>query len=129
MIAGRCLCGAVRFEADAVARDPVACHCSQCRRQSGHVWASVPVAGGALRIAGEPHWFEASPEARRGFCPTCGSVLFWQARGADEVSVAMGALDAPTALRLARHIFVESKGDYYEIGDGLPQEAEERSAS
>lgn len=128
MIAGRCLCGAVRFEADAVAREPVACHCSQCRRQSGHVWASVPVPTAALRVAGEPRWFEASPDARRGFCPTCGSVLFWQAHGADEVSVSMGALDAPTGLRLGCHIFAASKGDYYDIADGLPQEAEERPA-
>ncbi len=39
--------------------------------------------------------------------------------------VAMGALDGPTGLRLARHIFVADKGDYYDIADGLPQEARE----
>lgn len=125
-IRGRCLCGAVRFEADAVAREPVACHCSQCRRQSGHVWASVPVPTHALRIQGEPRWFEASPEARRGFCPACGSVLFWQGRGEDAVSVATGALETPTGLRLGGHIFVADKGDYYEVGDGLPQWPEGR---
>lgn len=29
--------------------------------------------------------------------------------------------DAPTSTRLAMHIFVAEKGDYYEIADGLPQ--------
>lgn len=121
MIRGRCLCGAVRLEADE-ARDPVACHCSQCRRRSGHVWAAASVPVASLRIVGEPRWFEASGRARRGFCPLCGGFLFWQAKGEDSIAVAMGALDAPTGLRLERHIFVGSKGDCYEIADGLPQE-------
>jgi hypothetical protein len=33
----------------------------------------------------------------------------------------MGAFDAPTGTRLAKHIFVADKGDYYGIADGLPQ--------
>ena len=121
MINGRCLCGAVCFEADAEPGDPAACHCSQCRRQSGHVWAAADVPQQALRIEGEVRWFEASGAARRGFCPRCGSVLFWHAHAEDRIAVSMGALDAPTGLRLGRHIFVADKGDYYEIADGLPQ--------
>ena len=37
------------------------------------------------------------------------------------MSVAMGAFDKPTGTRLAIHIFVADKGDYYDIADGLPQ--------
>jgi hypothetical protein len=33
----------------------------------------------------------------------------------------MGAFDTPTDTRLAVHIFVAEKGDYYEIGDGVRQ--------
>jgi aspartyl-tRNA(Asn)/glutamyl-tRNA(Gln) amidotransferase subunit A len=39
----------------------------------------------------------------------------------DWTSVALGAIDGPTGLRLQRHIFVADKGDYYDIADGLPQ--------
>jgi hypothetical protein len=39
----------------------------------------------------------------------------------DWTSVALGSLNGKTDLRLERHIFVAHKGDYYEIGDGLPQ--------
>ena len=39
----------------------------------------------------------------------------------DWTSVALGAIDGPTGLALERHIFVADKGEYYEIGDGLPQ--------
>lgn len=37
------------------------------------------------------------------------------------IGVSMGAFDSPTNTKLARHIFMAEKGDYYEIMDGLPQ--------
>lgn len=118
---GRCLCGAVAFRVTAEPQGASACHCSQCRRQSGHVWASAAVPVAALEIVGAPRWYDSSARARRGFCGTCGSVLFWQAHDEDVISVALGALESPTGLALERHIFVADKGDYYEIADGLPQ--------
>ena len=41
----------------------------------------------------------------------------------------MGAFDKPTGTRIAKHIFVADKGDYYEIGDGVPQEMAPPSAA
>lgn len=58
---------------------------------------------------------------RRGFCASCGSFLFWDPVRKDVIAVAMGAFDKPTDAKLAMHIFVADKGDYYEIADGLPQ--------
>lgn len=123
MATGACLCGAVRITVEGPLGTPTACHCSQCRRQSGHYWASVDVPRSALRVEGAEAlgWFQASAGVRRGFCRTCGSFLFWEAFGKDVVAVAMGAFDRPTGTRLGRHIFVADKGDYYEIADGLPQ--------
>lgn len=40
------------------------------------------------------------------------------------MAVAMGALDGQTNVRLAKHIFVADKADYYPISDGLPQNAQ-----
>lgn len=36
----------------------------------------------------------------------------------------MGAFDGPTNTKIGLHIFVGDKGDYYEIGDGVPQNAQ-----
>jgi hypothetical protein len=36
----------------------------------------------------------------------------------------IGCLDEPTGIRLADHIYVAEKGDYYQIGDGVPQALE-----
>ena len=119
---GRCLCGAVRFETEAVPTGPSACHCVECRRQSGHVWAAASVPADAMRIEGGTlRWFAASEHAERGFCGACGSFLFMRARGSGEMDVALGALDGPTGLRLERHIWVSEQGDYYAIADGVPQ--------
>lgn len=128
-LSGRCLCGGVEFSI--VADEPEradACHCTQCRRWSGHYWASVNGSIGSLSFSkGEDRlkWYRASDSARRGFCGECGSSLFWHADGLekhkDRVAVALGALDEPTGLKLGVHIFVADKGDYYDISDGLPQ--------
>lgn len=127
-ISGKCLCGAVSFEAVGDRDDATACHCSQCRRWSGHHWASVNVpADGLIITKGEDSlkWHRSSDYARRGFCRECGSALFWHADRLDDykarIAVSAGSLDAPTHVRLALHIFVADKGDYYEIADGLPQ--------
>jgi hypothetical protein len=122
-ITGSCLCGAVRVEVTGDLAAPTACHCSQCRKQSGHFGAFTEVARSALSIDGAERvtWFNASEQARRGFCSRCGSFLFWDPVGKDTIAIAMGAFDPPTGTRLARHIFVADKGDYYDIADGLPQ--------
>ena len=120
---GSCLCGKVRFKVANKLEAPLACHCTQCRKQSGHYFASTNVKRADLDITGQEHlaWFQSSAKVRRGFCSTCGSWLFWDPPARDWISIAMGAFDAPTATALERHIFVAEKGDYYEMGDGLPQ--------
>jgi len=123
---GSCLCGAVRFEVDGELKSPDACHCSQCRKQSGHFWASTNVPREKLSIHGADNltWFQSSEKVRRGFCSTCGAFLFWEPIGRNAVAVGMGAFDAPTDTQLIKHIFVADKGDYYDIADGLPQNAQ-----
>lgn len=124
MVEGGCLCGAIRLRIEGALPAPDACHCSQCRKQSGHFWASTDIEAEALTIEGGENvtWYASSEKVRRGFCRVCGSFLFWDPIGRPGIAVAMGALDAPTGTTLAKHIFTADKGDYYEIPDGLPQE-------
>ena len=97
--------------------------CRKCRKHSGHFSASTDVPRSAVMIHGEDHitWYQSSEKARRGFCSTCGSSLFFDPLFRDWIGVAMGAFDTPTGTHLAVHIFVTDKGDYYDIADGLPQ--------
>lgn len=114
---GGCLCGAVSYEIGGPIGDSVACHCSQCRKWSGHYWSSSQALSGALRIVEDRglRWFRSSATAKRGFCVECGSSLFWELDGEGKISVSSGTLEAPTGTGTKKHIFVADKGDYYDI--------------
>lgn len=120
---GSCNCGAISFTVEGELHGPDACHCTQCRKMSGHYWVSTDIAREAIAIAGEDKvgWYQSSERVRRGFCSVCGSALFWDAAGRKKLGVAMGAFDKPTHTRIALHIYVADKGDYYDIADDAPQ--------
>jgi len=79
-----------------------------------------------VQVEGEEHitWYHSSEKVRRGFCSICGSSLLFDPPHRDWIAISMGAFDTPTGVKLAGHIFVADKGDYYELTDGLPQNAQ-----
>ena len=122
---GRCLCGAVRFEADPPLRDVELCHCGECRRWHGHICAMTAVPRPAFRLVADDglRWIkspESAAHASRGFCSRCGSSLFWDAPGRETISIAAGSLDEPTGLKVEGQIYVADAGDYYEVDPDLP---------
>ena len=122
-ITGSCQCGKLRWRVRGAMRQVVACHCSQCRKATGHYSAFSSARHEDLTIEGRDHlvWYRSSSTATRGFCATCGSQLFWQPEGEARMSIAAGSFDAPTGLTIERHIFCADKGDYYQIDDGAPK--------
>ena len=130
MIKGSCLCGGVRLEigGDKLEKQPEACHCTMCRKETGHFLVAVNVNRKDLTLHGEDRvkWYRSSEKVERGFCSVCGSVLFWRPDipGYEYTAVAMGLFDQPTGARIRKHTFVKEKGDYYEINDGAPQAEE-----
>jgi hypothetical protein len=124
MTTGGCLCGAVRYRVDGPLDPVVACHCTQCRRSTGHHAAATGARREDIAIEGEVAWYESTPGViRRGFCPVCGSNLFWDRLSSPKLDIWAGTIDGATGLRLVGHIFMADKGDYYAIADGLPQAA------
>jgi hypothetical protein len=120
---GSCLCGAVTFGVAGELPGPDACHCTACRKHSGHYFVSTDVAKSAVVIRGEDHltWFQSSEKVRRGFCRICGSSLFWEPIHHDWIGIAMGSFERPTGTQTHVHVYVAEKGDYYDIADGVPQ--------
>ncbi|MES2142908.1 MAG: GFA family protein [Pseudomonadota bacterium] len=120
---GGCLCGRVRFRTAGPLRDVIFCHCSQCRRQSGLYFAATSVSADALQVTGDHHvtWYAASAFARRGFCSTCGSALFWKPNDEARFAILAGAFDNPDCLVPGYHICTEGRARFYDIADGLPQ--------
>jgi hypothetical protein len=120
MKTGSCLCGAVKYEVHGVLRPVIACHCIQCRKQTGSYMSTTSAADQDLRIVEDRglKWYRSSGDAQRGFCKECGSVLFWKKDGSDNTSITAGTIDGPTGAPLEGHIFCESAGDYYQIAGG-----------
>lgn len=117
MLNGSCECGKVRFDVAAVRRSVTICHCSQCRRLSGHLWAATHAPFDSLRFTSDEglSWYISSDFAKRGFCRFCGSSLFYRMQGEDAVGIAVGCLNDTSGLTVGRHVFVKDKGDYYQI--------------
>jgi hypothetical protein len=120
---GGCLCGRVRYQTRGALRGVIACHCSQCRRASGHFAAmtSIPTADLTLTASASLVWYASSASSERGFCGVCGSNLFWRPRAENRTAIAAGTLDVPTHLAIMQHIYVADKSDYYAIDDDLPK--------
>lgn len=121
---GSCLCGAIQFELTPPQRDVIVCHCRQCAKWTGYAVAATAVSAenfALLSGASSLSWFRSSNHAERGFCRVCGSSLFWKPKDGSRMSILAGALDPPTELKIAAHIFTENRSDFDEIANGAPQ--------
>lgn len=121
---GRCLCGAVRFEAEGAPLWVGHCHCASCRRHTASALATfVGVAAERFRwSAGEPGGYASSPGVTRRFCRDCGTPLTYEsARWPGEVHILIGAMDASEAFVPQFHVFTAEKLPWLELADGLPR--------
>ena len=115
---GSCLCGSITYEVRGKLRSVCACHCTQCRKTSGHYVAATKCRSKDLNVVGATiTWYRSSDTAERGFCSTCGSNLFWREFGATFTSIFAGSIDGPTGLNMGRQIHTDTKGDYYDLPD------------
>jgi len=127
---GGCLCGMVRYKVVGELMPVINCHCSKCRRFHGHVGAYTATRREHLVLVESSglKWYRSvqdeTPDVYRGFCMECGSSLFWDPRGKQNISIAAGSIDPPTGLDTERHVWLSQKTDYYAITDGLPRHEE-----
>jgi len=122
---GSCMCGQVVFESDGPWSAPIACHCTECRKLTGHFFAATFVRTDTLHFVQSSglKWFKSSEIAQRGFCDNCGSTLFYRRNGTDQTFIAGGSLDQPMGQKLRRHMFVNEAGNYYDTHFNVQAEA------
>lgn len=68
-----------------------------------------------IKITGEPKWHYVSENSRHGFCPECGSQLFWRNDQHEYLSITGGSMDDASCIEVKGHIFTAEKGKYYQI--------------
>ena len=124
VLAGKCRCGAVRYEVSDAFLYATNCHCSECRAATGSAFkAFAGIEREKLRITeGRDNVAVFGEEDLNDTrCAACGSFLFSVVRDGAFAHVATGSwVDAPT-IRPTKHIFVGSKAPWFEITDDLPQ--------
>lgn len=114
---GQCHCGGVRYRIDGDAVGVITCHCRDCQQMHGNANAmlAAPKDSVTLEASATLTWYESSATAERGFCSRCGGRLFKRPRQGDRILVSAGTIDPPTGMKTIRNVWVESKGDWYEI--------------
>ncbi|MGR3780279.1 MAG: GFA family protein [Albimonas sp.] len=124
--AGRCQCGACRFEFDGPPNWVAHCHCLSCRRASGAALVSyVGVPDGAWRWTGaEPRAWESSPGTRWLRCPDCGALVAYDAeRYGAEIHFPLALIEDPAGLSPEGHARWEERVAWLALSDDLPKES------
>ncbi len=123
-MSGCCLCGSLRYTADAEPAMVCVCHCKDCQRQSGTAFGTFVIIPKAdLRITGASKdyvWRGGSGETMsRRFCPDCGSAVAIDAAVIpDMILLAAGTLDDTSFVRPSRNIFCASAQAWVPITQG-----------
>jgi hypothetical protein len=123
-LTGGCQCGAVRYSLHGEPGDPHLCHCRMCQKAAGNY--SLPL-GTFMRsdftiTRGKPKWFPSSDLVRRGFCRDCGTPLFYDIPGTDFISITLGSLDDPDAVKPVMQSNTGRKMSWSHTLDTLPLE-------
>ncbi len=120
---GKCLCGAVRWQATGAPVTINYCHCEMCRRASGApvvAWATFLFS--AVTFTPGPVWRRSSEKAQRAFCGNCGSPLAWRGDNSSQtIDLTIGTADRPDTLVPTEHIWTENSVSWLKIDDPLPR--------
>lgn len=65
--------------------------------------------------------YRSSEWAERGFCPVCGTHLFYHLLPADEYMLPAGIFQDVKDFRIGSQIFIDEKPDYYELANETPK--------
>jgi len=124
-MSGGCLCGQVRYTANAEPAFTGVCHCTDCQKESGGAFnIVVAVPSSAVSVQGPTKTFatkglSGQPNVRT-LCPNCGSTILSEPAALTGVSVIRaGTLDDTSWIKPQMEIFCDSKQPWVALGSGL----------
>ena len=114
-IKGGCLCGTVRYTAEADPTSGTVCHCRDCQKFTGSAFAAlVRVPKETMTIEGMFKTFSSiggsGNPILRHFCPECGSSIAEKsAMRPDNIVLNVGTFDDPSVAKPGREILVPTR--------------------
>jgi len=122
-LSGHCLCGAVRWQADAPILWAALCHCEDCRRAASSDYVSwFGVQKSTVVWQGPRTFFHSSDLVTRSFCENCGSPLSFETEVfPDETHLYAVTLDDATLYQPTAHIFWSERLPWVTTSDTLPK--------
>ena len=121
MITGGCLCGAVRYTAEADPTTATVCHCRDCQKFTGSAFAAlVLVSKEKLALNGTLKTFSSiggsGNPILRHFCPECGSSIAEEPGTRPDILVLnVGTFDNPAMAKPSREIFRQDALPWVEV--------------
>ena len=122
---GGCLCGKVRYSADAEPIFVGVCHCTSCQKSSGTAFNTVvAVPKAAVNLTGAMSTYQGRGDTGkatyRRFCPECASPIAIEAEVmADVVMIPVGTLDDTSAIKPAMQIYCDSAQPWALLEGGI----------
>jgi hypothetical protein len=122
---GGCLCGQVRYTAEAEPMFTGVCHCKNCQKQSGGAFSIVvAIPQAALKLEGSPKSYASRGDSGKQvvarFCPNCGTTITSEPELMPGASILRaGTLDDSSWLKPTMEIYCDSKQNWVELGGGL----------
>jgi hypothetical protein len=127
-IKGGCLCGAVRYTAEADATSATICHCRDCQKFTGSGFAAlVPVSKAKFAIEGMLKTFSSlggsGNPILRHFCPECGSSIAEESEALRPgfIVLNVGTFDDPASAKPAREIFCDDALPWVGVHGDVPR--------
>lgn len=122
---GGCRCGSLRYRLTQEIGPVFNCHCSFCRKIHGAAFTTVALLPRSafewLPDSGAPAIFTTPRGSVRHFCGTCASPVCNHPVEPELLALVISSLDDDSTTEPWAHFNLESKANWFVIGDDLPQ--------
>lgn len=121
-LTGHCLCKAVSWKSGGPVTRSLVCHCEHCQRATSSPFtAFIGLRPETVDWAGEVNHFESSPGCWRGFCPACGTRLYFRSeKWPGEIHIHAATLSNPKSYQPSAQVVLRSRMAWLDQLEDLP---------
>lgn len=122
-ITGQCMCGTVKWSSNGPVTRRLSCHCGDCQKATSSPFTTfVGLRSDAVDWTGKINHYESSPGTHRGFCPSCGTRLYFRSdKWPGEIHIHAATLDNSAGYVPDAHVVMGSAVPWLHLADDIPK--------